>query len=302
VSPLLAGLRVVDFSSRLPGPMACSYLGELGATVVKIEDIHHVDPFECGIKNVETSEFPVWYKNINGEKNIIRYDFKNESDQEKIKQLIAGSHVFISSLPEKVEKLIDLDQTTLNALNLPIAKVNVHANIDRTPMHDLNALAQSGALKLYLEDKDSEIVRPPFLPLAGMVFSKQLALEATSCWIKALSEKSFVQTHCYLLDSFVSASKKLQLEGEFSYLHYGAYPSYNIYRLKDHSYLAVAAVEEHFFKSFIEIFDLDIKLEDRFSKSVEVLKKISSTLQTFSSQNAMDLLKNVDICVDVITQ
>ena len=43
---ILEGLKVLDFSHRLPGPLGCNLLGELGAKVIKVEDSVFKDAFD----------------------------------------------------------------------------------------------------------------------------------------------------------------------------------------------------------------------------------------------------------------
>ena len=42
--PALAGLKVLEIAQLIAGPMAGSLLGDLGATVVHVEDPVHGDP------------------------------------------------------------------------------------------------------------------------------------------------------------------------------------------------------------------------------------------------------------------
>ena len=74
----LAGLRVLDLTRLLPGPVATQHLADLGADVVKIEDTGEGDYARSmgapSVKNAgETSAF---FKLVNRNKRALRLDLK----------------------------------------------------------------------------------------------------------------------------------------------------------------------------------------------------------------------------------
>ena len=80
------------------------------------------------------------------------------------------------------------------------------------------------------------------------------------------------------------------------YLYNGLYPCYSIYRLKDGHYLAVAAVEEKFWKSFCKIFELG-ELSQFDEKNFKIIsQKISET----RTREAREKLDGQDICVTLV--
>ena len=72
----LYGKVILDLSHRLPGPMAGKLLGDLGAKVIKVEDKKFKDPFIFGLFAEMDNSFPIWYENINKNKEIQKIRFK----------------------------------------------------------------------------------------------------------------------------------------------------------------------------------------------------------------------------------
>ena len=73
---LLSGLRVVDLSQWLPGPVAGQILSDLGAEVVKVEPPRG-DPLR-GLGPRDPDGISAWYKLINAGKTVLRLDLKAE--------------------------------------------------------------------------------------------------------------------------------------------------------------------------------------------------------------------------------
>ena len=106
----LKGIRVLDFSTLLPGPLATLMLVDAGAEVIKIEkiggeDLRKSKPF---LKEI-AFYFPCL---IEGKKSI-EIDLKNKENKIKILQLIKKSDVLVEQFRPGVMKRLGLDWNTL---------------------------------------------------------------------------------------------------------------------------------------------------------------------------------------------
>jgi len=93
-APPLEGVRVIDLSRLLPGPMCTWYLLGLGATVVKIEDpvggdyLRHVPPFtEQG--------HGAWFSALNAGKRSVTLDLRQPRAVAALHALLAGADVLV---------------------------------------------------------------------------------------------------------------------------------------------------------------------------------------------------------------
>ena len=80
-----------------------------------------------------------------------------------------------------------------------------------------------------------------------------MALQILAGLWKATKELGPVEVDSYLLDNIQEVfgplwSKRLCQSGEDTFLHNGAFPCYNLYRTVDGFYLAVACIEEKFWR------------------------------------------------------
>lgn len=303
---ILDGVTVLDFGHRLPGPLAGKILLGLGAKVIKVEDHIFQDPFCAGVFAEFDSSFKDWYQELNGEKQIVRLDFKSDTIRNEIRELLLNCDGIINGLPEKVQKTLGIDSESVKNLDHPLAVVDMKASKEsKTAMHDLNALAMTGLLALHVEGKEENIVSPPFLPIAGINFGHKVATDLLASILKVRSTgQSFYHT-TYLLEStqeiFSSFWPRTQRSTRTKFLHNGLYPCYSLYKTADSKYVALAAVEEKFWVQFCEVFDLDIPSKDRFNFGDDkVFSAISACFLSHTQKEIKRITESYDFCLSLI--
>ncbi|MFE2734705.1 CaiB/BaiF CoA transferase family protein [Streptomyces sp. NPDC056723] len=117
--PPLAGLRVIDMTIWMAGPVTGMLLADLGADVVKIESANgdptrsHVAPTAGG----GTAGTSISYSTFNRNKRSIALDLSSSDDRQTFDRLIEQADVFITNLsPTTVDKL-GIDAESLHAAN-----------------------------------------------------------------------------------------------------------------------------------------------------------------------------------------
>ena len=99
----LEGVRVVDVSAILSGPLATMMLADQGADVIKVErpsfgDLMRVGPFRSGTMSA-------FYANANRGKRAIAVDITLERGRELLIELVRGADVFVQNFrPGAVER------------------------------------------------------------------------------------------------------------------------------------------------------------------------------------------------------
>ncbi|WP_127717671.1 CoA transferase [Halobacteriovorax sp. HLS] len=305
MTQLLSGLTILDFSHRLPGPLASKLLAGLGANVLKVEDIKFKDPFIYGAFAKFDDSFPHWYEELNSNKQIIRLDFNATDIKLKIKELLENCDAVILGLPEKLLNKLGLNQQDLSSCTKPLAVIELLASKEHTKaMHDLNALALTGLLKLHVQDQSAPIVAPPFLPIAGIGFGHKVATDLLAALLKTSRSGCHTFHKCYLFEStkeiFESFwPKKSQARQKF--LHNGLYPCYNLYQTKDKRYIALAAVEEKFWIRFCEIFKLNIESDKRFFyEDQSIFLEVASHIAHYDYEEIAEMTKGEEICLSLV--
>jgi crotonobetainyl-CoA:carnitine CoA-transferase CaiB-like acyl-CoA transferase len=119
----LSGIRVLDLSRVLAGPLAAQMLGDLGAEVIKVERPGAGDdsrkmgpPFLKDTDGKDTRESPILL-GTNRNKKSITVDLAKPEGQAIVKQLAAISDVVIENFKVGDLKRYGLDHESLRALN-----------------------------------------------------------------------------------------------------------------------------------------------------------------------------------------
>ncbi|MGH8996365.1 MAG: CaiB/BaiF CoA transferase family protein, partial [Acidimicrobiales bacterium] len=91
----LAGVRVVDASSILAGPLCCRILGDYGADVVKVEHPTAGDPMRGHGR--EKDGVPLWWKEISRNKRTVAVDLHQPEGAEVFRRLVGAADVLVES-------------------------------------------------------------------------------------------------------------------------------------------------------------------------------------------------------------
>lgn len=102
----LEGLRVIDCSEGLAGPMAAMYLADFGADVVKVEP-------PGGERGRSLPGFPTWNRNKRG----LTLDLQTAEGRLQLRDLVRGAGVCIFSQPLGELEAAGLDPLSVQALN-----------------------------------------------------------------------------------------------------------------------------------------------------------------------------------------
>lgn len=303
---MLKGIRIIDLTHRLPGPLAGKILADMGAEVIKIEDEKHKDPFLSGMFSEFDQSFENWYEELNGNKQILRLDFKATNIKETIRSYLDNADGVMLSLSPKLKANLGVDDDSLKSLKKKLAVVELEASSTHNKaMHDLNALALSGYLSLHVASETAQVVDPPFMPIAGIAFGQQVATQMLANIIVVREKNDLVKSVSYLYDTAEGIfhpfwSKKLRAQKKTKFLHNGAYPCYSLYRAKDGHYVAVAAVEDKFWNDLMQTFDIPLPLHRRFETSAEAFDAVAKSFAKLSVNEIEAKAQNKELCLSIV--
>lgn len=302
----LKDYTILDFSHRLPGPLAGKVLADMGANVIKVEDNTHKDAFLSGFFSNMDDSFEDWYKELNQQKKLVRFDFKSDDAKSKVHELLESADAIIIGMGDKLKTRLGLDSESIKNLNKPIVMVNMGSSATiQKGMHDINALGFAGFLSLFIQDKHDDVVAPPFFPFSGIAYGQQLATDVCAGILRSIKENRPIETISYLYETAVDIftpfwSEKMRSNKRTKFLQNGAYPCYSLYKLKDEHYIALAAVEEKFWTRLLEVFPIELTAENRFDTNKQSFQLVSEVFKKYTHDEIFELTDDKDLCLSLI--
>ncbi|MDB5363199.1 MAG: formyl-CoA transferase [Rhodospirillales bacterium] len=163
----LAGLRVLDFTKVLAGPLCTQYLGDMGAEIIKVE------PAEIGD---ETRRWPPFregqgavFLSVNRNKQSLAVDLKTAEGREIVHRLVPTVDIVVESYGTGVTDRLGIDYATLKALKPDLIYCSISGFGRTGPRanslgYDVILQAFSGVMSLTGE-KGGGPIRSPISPI-----------------------------------------------------------------------------------------------------------------------------------------
>ncbi|WP_026757558.1 CaiB/BaiF CoA transferase family protein [Sediminimonas qiaohouensis] len=119
---ILEGVRIIDLTSVVFGPLATQMLGDLGADVIKVEG-----PEGDFLRQVQPSRNKLMgaaFLGTNRNKRSVVLDLKTKRDRERLRKLLTDADVMISSIRPAALARLSLDPETLRRENPDLITVS----------------------------------------------------------------------------------------------------------------------------------------------------------------------------------
>ncbi|WP_210253905.1 CoA transferase [Bradyrhizobium sp. S69] len=167
----LAGIRVLDLSKVLAGPLCAQYLGDLGADIIKVETVGSGDetrgwpPFPApGLGTV--------FLSANRNKRSIAVDLKTAKGREIVHALAKSADIAIESFGTGVAERLGIDAATLRPLNDRLIHCSISGfgrsgPLKNSPGYDVILQAFCGIMSM-TGDEDGGYIRSPISPIDQM--------------------------------------------------------------------------------------------------------------------------------------
>ncbi|MBB1652815.1 MULTISPECIES: CaiB/BaiF CoA-transferase family protein [Delftia] len=111
----LKGMKVVDLSKVLAGPLCGQYLGNLGAEVIKVEPIGVGDDTRHWLPQREGQS--ATFLAVNHNKQSLAVDLKSPQGQAVVHRLVAEADIALQGFGAGTAEKLGVDHATLHALN-----------------------------------------------------------------------------------------------------------------------------------------------------------------------------------------
>jgi len=305
----LSGIRVLDFSTLLPGPLASLALAEAGAEVIKVErpgsgdDLRNYEPHFVG-----SSAFAL----LNRGKRSIAVDLKDPQARARVEALVRETDVLIEQFRPGVMERLGLGYERLKDLNpriiyCSISGYGAEGPRSQTAGHDLTYAAESGLLSLAAGADGAPVLPPTLLadigggsfPAIANILLALLQRDRTGrgCQIEiAMYDNLFVFMYWALANAW--AAGRWPKQG--SELITGGSPRYQIYRTRDDRFIAAAPLEEKFWREFCDVLGLEPQFVDDLRDPRATIAAVADRIRTRTAAEWESAFAGRDVCCAVV--
>lgn len=255
----LSSLKVLDFSTLLPGPFASLLLADLGAEVLRIESPTRMDLVRVLPPHVDGVSASHAYLNRN--KRSLALDLKKPEALEVVRRLVAEYDIVLEQFRPGVMDKLGLGYEALKAINPRLIYVSITGYGQTGPYkdragHDLNYLALSG-LSSYTGRRDSGPLPlgMQVADIAGGSLHGVIGLLAAVIARHSTGQGQHVDIsmtdcafslHAMAGAGYLAAGQEPDMENQA--LNGGSF--YDYYRTRDGRWLSVGSLEPQFMQQF----------------------------------------------------
>ena len=306
----LEGIRVLDFSTLLPGPLATLLLAEAGAEVIKIERPGRGDEMRSYAPKFGADS--VNFALLNRGKRSIAIDLKDKTAIERLRPLLESADVVVEQFRPGVMDRLGLGYEALSKINphliyCAITGYGQHGPRADTAAHDLNYIADAGMLAL-AAGGDGAPVPPPALiaDIGGGTYPAVINI------LLALRERDRTGRGCKLdiamgdnLFTFMYwAMGNGEVAGEWPTpggdLVTGGSPRYNVYRTRDGKFVAAAPLEQKFWENFCALVDLSPDVRDDSRDAAKTKRAVAEKIAGKTAAEWRVLFAGKDVCCSIM--
>lgn len=307
---ILAGIRVLDFSTLLPGPMATLLLAAAGAEVIKIERPSGGD--EMRSYRPKLGRESVNFALLNRGKRSVAIDLKAPGAVDRLRPLIESAHVIVEQFRPGVMDRLGLGFQAVRTINPKIVYCSITGYGQTGPRakeagHDLNFIALTGMLGLAAGEDGA-----PVMPSALVADIGGGALPAVINILLALRKRDATGEGSYIDVSMCDNLFAWQYWAMGNGLAAGAWPNpgaelvtggsprYRVYRTKDGRFVAAAPLEDRFWTAFCELIALPKALRDDAVDPPATIAGVATLIAEHDAEHWRRRFEGRDICCNVV--
>jgi alpha-methylacyl-CoA racemase len=309
----LSGVRVIDFSTLLPGPLATLLMAEAGAEVIKVERPGGGDDMRAyaPVLGPGPAAMGVPFALLNRGKCSLALDLKDANGQAQLRPLLEQADVVVEQFRPGVMARLGLGWEHLQSINPRLILCSITGYGQAGPKaqiaaHDLNYLADAGLLSLTGDGQGA-----PQLPPVLIADIAAGAYPAFMNVLLALRERETTGRGVHL---DVSMSDNLFALGFFALaqgwsghwpganegLTTGGSPRYALYRCADGKFLAVAPLEQKFWDNFCAAIGLPEEWRDDARDPAGTRAVVAQCVARRTAAEWQEQMGGRDVCCNLV--
>jgi alpha-methylacyl-CoA racemase len=276
----LQGIRVLDLTRLLPGPVATMHLADMGAEVIKIEDTETGDYARTmGLVRNEVSQF---FVAVNRGKEFLRLDLKDTFQREEFLTMAESADVVVESFRPGVMERLGVGWAALKERNPRLVMCSISGYGQNGPYaalagHDINYVGLAGMLEQNVGPDGVPAL--PNLQIGDLLGGAQAAVQGILAALVDVKMGGLGRFVDVSMSDAVFAHNIMPLVAVNNFgrpaqpgrdLLTGGVPCYNVYRTSDGRFMAVGALERKFWETCCDVLDRPDLKRHHWSRGQEI--------------------------------
>lgn len=295
-SNIFKDLLVIELASVLAGPAVGMFFAELGAKVIKIENLKTGGDVTRKWKLPSESpedEYSAYYHSINWGKETLLLDLSHEEDRDQVFELIKQADIVISNFKTGSAKKLGMDYASLKQINSRIiyASISAYGTDNSSPGFDAMLQAETGWMSMTGEPNGKPVKLP--VALVDILAGHQLKQGVLIALMEREKSGKGSKVDVSLFDASVAslanqASNWLNVgvvPKRMGSQHPNIAPYGDVFETKDGQAIVLGTGTQKQFEGLCQILELDRLIEDeRFRINTERLKNRALLLQVLREE------------------
>lgn len=306
----LEGVRVLDFSTLLPGPLATLLLAEAGAEVIKIERPGTGDEMRAYAPKFGPDS--VNFALLNRGKRSLAIDLKAQGAVARLRPLIESADVLVEQFRPGVMERLGLGYDALAAINPRLVYCAITGYGQAGPKagvaaHDLNYCAATGLLSLAAGSDGAPVVPAALVADIGggaypavmniLLGLQQRARTGRGVRLDVSMSDNLLTFLYWAMGNGLAAGQWPRPGGD---LVTGGSPRYRIYRTADDRFVAAAPLEGRFWANFCEAIGLPAALREDARDPAATTAAVAAILRGRSAAEWEAAFAGKDLCCCIV--
>ena len=269
-APPLHGLRVVDFTRILAGPMCSMILSDLGAEVIKVERVSAGDDTRSWGPPYHEDD-ATYYLSVNRGKKSVELDLRDPAGLAAAKRLIAGADIVIENFRDGVMARLGLDYESLCQEHPELVYCSIPAYATEgagKPGYDLLMQAATGLMSVTGIDTPTKVGVAILDVVTGLYAALGIVSAVHERAGSGLGQRVVVGLFDASVAALVNQSAAYLLAGVVPQLAGNAHPSivpYQTFRAADAAFVLAGGNDKLFQRVALVIEREDLLEDERFA-------------------------------------
>ena len=317
----LEGIKILDLSRTLPGPFCTLMLADMGAEVIKVQEVQRrrnsletlIPKSELTTEDLKQGYTP--HRAIDRNKKAIALDLKTDGARAVFYKLVENSDVMVVEFRPKVSSRLGIDYQSLKKINPKLIYCAITAYgqdgpYADYPAHDANVIAAAGILGI-TGTPDGQYVLPgvPLADLCGGGMNAAVGILGALLARQKSGKGQFIDIS--MMDGAVAMlmARHGMLYGVTGDSPTAGQRPSHVYRTRDQKLLCFAGGEPWFWERLCKALELEelipfdqvVRPFAGFSaKRDEVIGKLTDKFLSKTREEWLEILHNADTCVSPV--